>query len=241
MTLAVTDILGDLSAATTPQGVADGLIDFAREQGFSRAHAWFGADMEVLEAGNYPDWWADYYFENEIDTVDHIRAHCLTRVEPISWGFDIDETNPAIHPKAVECSRVAMEGFGLRNAIVFPIHVPACGLGGGVSFGADIDRPAFDKRLTEIQPTLHLAALMAHTKIQTLLRQDAAAAYNLSERERDCLLWLAQGLRTARIADRLGIKEVTVNFYIGKAKRKLQARTREQAVAKAVMLGLIEP
>ena len=39
----------------------------------------------------------------------------------------------------------------------------------------------------------------------------------------------------------LGIAPSTVEMHISRARRKLQARTREQAVATAVLLGLIEP
>ena len=50
-----------------------------------------------------------------------------------------------------------------------------------------------------------------------------------------------RGSGTSRIGERLDIKDVTVNFYVGKAKKKLGVLTREQAVAKAVMLGVIDP
>ena len=61
----------------------------------------------------------------------------------------------------------------------------------------------------------------------------------LSAREREVLLWLSTGLRTARIADRMGIREVTVTKHLTSARRKLGARTREQALAIAVRDGLV--
>lgn len=61
----------------------------------------------------------------------------------------------------------------------------------------------------------------------------------LSRRERDCLLWLAQGDRTKQISGRLGIAEATVSEYIDSARRKLGARTRPELVAKAILHGLI--
>lgn len=42
-----------------------------------------------------------------------------------------------------------------------------------------------------------------------------------------------------RIAFALGIKPETVNLHIMSARRRLGARTREQAIAIAVRLGLI--
>lgn len=74
--------------------------------------------------------------------------------------------------------------------------------------------------------------------LDTLLKSaETAPVLNgpkLSTRERECLLLLAQGLRTAQIADRLGIATVTVELYCRNARKKLAAKTREQAVALAI-------
>jgi DNA-binding CsgD family transcriptional regulator len=61
----------------------------------------------------------------------------------------------------------------------------------------------------------------------------------LTPREREVLVWLATGLRTTRIADRMGIACVTVNKHLIASRRKLGARTREQALAIAIRDGLI--
>lgn len=55
------------------------------------------------------------------------------------------------------------------------------------------------------------------------------------------MLWLASGLRTAAIADRMGIAPVTVALHLNGARRKLGARTREQALALALRNGHITP
>jgi len=61
----------------------------------------------------------------------------------------------------------------------------------------------------------------------------------LSARERECLLWLCAGLRVTMIADKLAISNSAVNLYITNAKHKLGAKTREQAVARAIFSGEI--
>ena len=63
----------------------------------------------------------------------------------------------------------------------------------------------------------------------------------LSPREREVLVWLASGLRTAEIAHRMRIEPVTVGYHLQRARRKLGARTREQAIAIAVRDGHILP
>ncbi len=61
----------------------------------------------------------------------------------------------------------------------------------------------------------------------------------LSQREREVLMWLSCGLRTLRIAERMGIECVTVGKHLTSARRKLSARTREHALAIAIRDGLI--
>ena len=63
----------------------------------------------------------------------------------------------------------------------------------------------------------------------------------LSPRESEALLWLASGLRTAEIAHRMGIEPVTVGLHLRGARKKLGARTREQALAIALRDGHIAP
>lgn len=56
----------------------------------------------------------------------------------------------------------------------------------------------------------------------------------LSSREKQCLDLLSEGLSASEIAFRLGIKKVTVDLHVGNLKKKLKARTREQAVAMSI-------
>ncbi len=61
----------------------------------------------------------------------------------------------------------------------------------------------------------------------------------LSEREREILGLLAQGLRDRDVANRLIISESTVKFHLNNVLTKLKARTRYQALYYAIAQGLI--
>lgn len=234
------DFLEELSSLKTVSSATEHLIALMDSQGACTVHAWFGYERTSITCGNLPDWWLPHYYASNYAPFDYVRHHVMRRFDPIVWGLGIEENDPAVHPMALKSSQVAWEGYGLWNAIVFPVHMPNSGFSGGVSFGVDIDGHEFGRFLRERQSILHLAAMATHLKVQSLLLEASAEAVNLSNRERECLQWLAKGLLTARIAERLSIKDVTVNFYISKAKKKLKVLTREQAVAKAVLLGLIE-
>lgn len=63
----------------------------------------------------------------------------------------------------------------------------------------------------------------------------------LSPREVETLHWLAAGLRTTEIAWRMGVADITVSKHLASARRKLGARTREQALAEALRGGFLRP
>jgi DNA-binding NarL/FixJ family response regulator len=67
----------------------------------------------------------------------------------------------------------------------------------------------------------------------------AAEEMRLTERERDVLELLAEGLQHEEIGQRLGIGPETVRTHVRQASRRLGAANRTQAVAIAIRLGLI--
>ena len=82
----------------------------------------------------------------------------------------------------------------------------------------------------------HIARLV----VQSFQRPMAAVSeptQDLSEREREVLDLLSQGLMYKEIAEKLGISFETVRTYIRRVYEKLHVRTRTEAVAKALPLS----
>ena len=62
----------------------------------------------------------------------------------------------------------------------------------------------------------------------------------LSRREKECLMWVAQGKSSWDIGMILKISENTVNFHLKNAMRKLGTTSRTVAVVKSIRLNLIK-
>lgn len=77
---------------------------------------------------------------------------------------------------------------------------------------------------------------IARKVVQSFLKPVAAPepTHELSDREREVLDLLSQGLMYKEISDKLGISFETVRTYIRRIYEKLQVRTRTEAVAKAL-------
>jgi DNA-binding CsgD family transcriptional regulator len=68
---------------------------------------------------------------------------------------------------------------------------------------------------------------------------DDAADETLSDRERECLYWVAEGKTAGEVAMILGVTANTVNSYLNHAIRKVGATNRAMAIATAIRAGVI--
>jgi LuxR family transcriptional regulator, activator of conjugal transfer of Ti plasmids len=98
----------------------------------------------------------------------------------------------------------------------------------------------FVERAESFRHELHLIALYLHAHIQRwLLPGGQVEQPVLTEREIECIQWVARGKSANDIADILQIKPRTVTFHVENAKRKFGVASLPQAVAKAITQDLI--
>ena len=101
----------------------------------------------------------------------------------------------------------------------------------------------FDKQVAAYGHQLHLMAIYLHGAIQEALigQRPQQQASKLTKREVECLAWTAQGKTSWEISLILDIAESTVNFHLKNTMRKLGVYSKTHAVAKTLVLGLIQP
>jgi DNA-binding NarL/FixJ family response regulator len=157
-------------------------------------------------------------------TMDGIEAtRRLSAAEPparvlILTTFDLDEY-------VYEALRAGASGFLLKDRpseeLVAAVRV--------IAAGEALLAPSVTRRL-----------------IEEFARRPAAGGPptgldELTEREREVLVQMAQGLSNAEIAGTLFVAETTVKTHVGRVLQKLRLRDRAQAVVLAYESGLVRP
>lgn len=169
---------------------------------------------------------------------DHDAWVCMARTQTsaVLWS------DPSIFSSMDSQARRSFEidaAYGVTTGVTIPFRF-AHGMGGsGVGcHAAGMTDAEFEGLWQRNGATITAVAAAFDVCMR---REHAGALFPLSERERECLLWLAAGLRPPRIADRLNTAPKTVEKQIASARRKLKAATTVQAVTTALIFGLIAP
>jgi DNA-binding NarL/FixJ family response regulator len=155
-------------------------------------------------------------------TSQIIAAGSTTRVL-ILTTFDLDEY-------AFAGLRAGASGFLLKDVpvdeLIGAIHI--------VARGDAVVSPRVTRRLLET----FAHQLPGAGRDEELLGAELAG---LTEREREVLVELADGLSNAEIAQHLFVSEATVKSHVGKILTKLGLRDRVQAAVFAFQIGLVKP
>lgn len=179
----------------------------------------------------------DQYFERNDYEHDPIVNHFLSSDDPFidHYGWhDLSALPQGLREHAEVFFAVCLPArFAVAERSLGRTKIGILAL--GADFDADGWREHVDRNMTQ----LTLAARMCAAYLATV--EPPTEAPRLSPREAECLTLLAQGHRNDRIAERLGLHRATVEMHIVRARRKLGGKTREQAVAQAVLTGAIRP
>jgi len=217
------------------------LFHLARSQGFDQMlygvlpsrHVRFET---AFTRSNYSADWRDRYDSNGFHYVDPTVVHCVSNTLPLIWE---PETFGGAQPGALYEEASA---YGIRSGVTLPIH-GAHGELGMISFVSDM-RPTmpFERTVLEAMPVL---ALIRDYAFASSARFRGAAAEpelpRLTRRELEVLRWVMVGKSSWEVARITNCSEATVNFHLANVRQKFGVNTRQQAVVKAIALGLLTP
>lgn len=183
----------------------------------------------------YPRAWTDRYFANGYEKIDPVVTRARSERALFQWHGQVTETTGT--PAQRRFFDEAMT-FGIKTGVTVPIW------GGFGSFAAftvasEEDGPSFHKHISKASDLLQLTGLYYHTHVTAKLVAPAQKIIEspLTQRERQCLAWVARGKTKAETAAIMGVTTRTVVFHIENARRKLGAASMSHALALALRCG----
>lgn len=234
-------LLQDLLDAPTDVAWSERLFGLARGQGFDRVlfgvvpsrHSRF---ENAFLRSNYSDAWRNRYDASGFAYVDPTVGHCLSSTLPLVWA-------PATFGKGASGALYEeASAHGIRSGVTLPMHGPQ-GEFGVISFVSDA-RPGIplDRMVREAMPGLSLIRDYAFASSNRFREaRPELEAPRLTRRELEVLQWVMAGKSSWEIARITGCAEATANFHLANVRRKFGVNTRQQAVVKAIALGMITP
>lgn len=234
--------LVQLLEAKDTEGWRRALFSLARDLGFEQVlfglvHSRHEQFERAFLQSNYSTEWRERYDADRLAYVDPTVGHCLTSTLPVVWEpelFGHSAEGRALYEEA--CA------YGIRTGATLPVHGPN-GEFGVLSFASDAAPDArFAREMAHTMPMLTLARDYASASATRFLNQGSGeAAPRLTRRELEILNWVMAGKSSWEISMITRCSEATVNFHLANVRQKFNVSTRQQAVVKAIALGLLNP
>lgn len=148
--------------------------------------------------------------------------------------------------ESVRWQQTYMAGWGVTHAWIVPI--PGDRRVKAVCVYMTDTSPGAEQRFLETKNQIHLLSVYLFEQLERLWEVQPGVyrgttplddAPPLSPRQRECLLWAANGFTNRDIAMALDLSENTVRYHLKETFKKLEANTRGEAVANAARLGLV--
>lgn len=187
----------------------------------------------------YPQEWFERYRLRKYITIDPVAAYCFNHTIPLLWQ-DLRLSN-AEDDKAGKFMAESRD-FGLKVGATIPFH-GAFGNISALSITSTEEQPRSLPQIMQALPFLQALIPYIHEAINRIevFPDINPFIIELSDREKECLLWAAEGKTSWETATIIGISERTVIFHLQNAVKKLKCANRTQAVARALSLRLILP
>lgn len=226
----------DVRELDSEDALAGALADVSNDLGFRYFALTHHVDVRRTSAAirihNYPDGWAEWFDQQALGTTDPVhRASNVTSV-----GFSWSKLPEMIamtdrDRKVLELAR--SEGIG--EGFTVPAHVPG-EAHGSCSFARAAGDPYSDEHL----PLLQLVGAFAFEAARRMRRSRfSTSPVQLTDRQRECVMWAARGKSDWEIAQVLGLSEATVGEHLRNAYHRYGVSKRTLVAVHALFDGTI--
>jgi LuxR family quorum-sensing system transcriptional regulator CciR len=208
--------------------------DAVRELGFDYFaiihHVCFGRPAgEHVRLTNYPLEWVGFVRE-----MPKLSDPVLRAAERMSSGFKWEQLETLLDLTPAEKEHLSHASrYGIGEGYTVPNHVPGETFG-SCNFVAAEGTPFPDASVSAAQALGSFAFEAARRLVKQRPDEIYLRPAPLSDRQRECLLFVARGKSDSVIADLLAIRPKTVNEHIEAAKRRYSVATRSQLLVRAL-------
>lgn len=178
--------------------------------------------------------WQSKYQNNQYAFIDPTVPYCQKSTAPLLWSEEFFRNAGAIH--ILEEAR----SYGVSHGLSISTH-DWNGCKSMMSMVRDqpLDRSVHEKNHLIASARL-ISACVHQTGFHLLEAEDQNRIKNsLTRREQEVLQWIAHGKTTWEISVIMTVSEATVAFHVKNLMRKLDVHNRQQALAVALRIGLI--
>lgn len=234
----------DLSSYTTVESWRDRIFKLCDNLGFDRTllailpnrNTPKEARLAFLQS-NYSRNWIGKYDKEKLIEIDPNVAHSATKSTPLILS---SHRYSSLRQKELfeEAS-----SYGICSGVTLPIH----GINGELGMLCFMSGTKPDQRLHEhiVRSVPELSCFrdfIFETSLQFMQQViSREEIIELTPRELECLKWCASGKSSWATAQILHCSEAAVNFHFANIRRKFGTSSRNQAVVKAIRLGLVNP
>ncbi len=180
---------------------------------------------ELCVINNYPSEWQQRYEEKNYFEKDLTVSHCKQKSIPIVWPVrdkNISTINKKIFSESAE--------FGLKSGISLPFHA-SHGEHGALAVSTSVN---YKSSALSNPENLFVLQILGATLFD-YFRLKKSKTVELTQREKECLKWVAAGKTTWEISRIIGISERTVVFHIQNSISKTRTTSRTSATVVAIL------
>ena len=201
----------------------------------------------LLEIRNIDSEMPELWTKGGFSQIDPMQELAVRANAPFMWSCTKTDGNPAENALAavVTDRHQPVIHYCLDTRMTIGVTVPMrLAQGGLATFNAiRVDpEPGFEKDARRQITEIALAGYAFHNAALETYDPDALPSRHvrLSPRERECLKFCAKGMTAKQIAYKLDRSPATVMLHLKSSTRKLGARNRVQAVARAAHYRLLD-
>lgn len=229
----------DVNEVRSEAELADLLAEISGEMGFSYFALTHHVDIRrapapAIRLSNYPCEWVDYFDEQKLGPMDPV--HRASHVTSVGFAWTGLSSLIKLTPRDHQVLELAARR-GIGAGFTIPAHVPGES-NGSCSFATTAGQPLSREHLPLAQ-VVGAYAFEAARRVWRVRNVDLEPCPQLTDRQRDCVLWAARGKSDWEIARILGLSHETVIQYLKRARERYGVSKRTMLAVHALFDGTI--